>query len=221
MSSFKSTLLSYHEYLDDGLFSEMVMPEGIDTDLLVNVILKECGEMQPVWTNPIFMRKMIGLWSQQYERTFDKWLVAYNAEYNPIHNYDRHEELDETAQDQRYRTGTLNGEDHVQSDRKNTGGFTDTNTKSAYNANDYQPHDKTVRTYDNQNENYKDDSSTYRSDSENETNTNTIDRNLHAFGNIGITTTQAMLQADYEISKWNIYENIKDLFMQEFCIMIY
>ena len=59
MSSFKSTLLSYHEYLDDGLFSEMVMPEGIDTDILVSVILKECGEMQPVWTNPIFMRKMI------------------------------------------------------------------------------------------------------------------------------------------------------------------
>ncbi len=221
MSSFKSTLISYDRYFDDGLFSEMVMPEGIDKDILISVIMKECGEMQPVWTDPNYMKMMIGVWSERYQRTFDKWLAAYNAEYNPIHNYDRTEEFEEDNSDQFTRTGTLGGTDHRESDRKNTGGFTDTNTRTAYDSGTYQPHDKMARTYDNQNENFVEDATTSRTDSENSTNTGSIDRSLRAYGNIGVTTTQQMLEAEYSISKWNIYENIKDLFMQEFCIMIY
>ena len=61
MSNFKSTLLSYHRYLDDGLFKNLLVPEGIDSQILIQIILKECGEMTPVWTDPVFMQDMIGV----------------------------------------------------------------------------------------------------------------------------------------------------------------
>lgn len=40
-------------------------------------------------------------------------------------------------------------------------------------------------------------------------------------GNIGVTTSQQMLQAELDISRWNIVQQITDLFVTEFCIMVY
>ena len=44
---------------------------------------------------------------------------------------------------------------------------------------------------------------------------------LRAYGNIGVTTSQQMLQSELEISEWNIYEHIADLFIDEFCVLLY
>ena len=40
-------------------------------------------------------------------------------------------------------------------------------------------------------------------------------------GNIGVTTSQQMLEAELKISKWNIYEEITNLFLNEFVIYTY
>ena len=40
-------------------------------------------------------------------------------------------------------------------------------------------------------------------------------------GNIGVTTSQQMLQAELDIAQWNLYEHITDLFLSEFVIPIY
>ena len=45
--------------------------------------------------------------------------------------------------------------------------------------------------------------------------------NFRAYGNIGVTTSQQMLQSELDIQKWNIYEHIADMIISEFCIMIY
>lgn len=47
------------------------------------------------------------------------------------------------------------------------------------------------------------------------------DHTAHIHGNIGVTTSQQMLEAELEISKWNVYEHITDLFLTEFVIPIY
>lgn len=47
------------------------------------------------------------------------------------------------------------------------------------------------------------------------------DHVAHVHGNIGVTTSQQMLEQELEISKWNIYEHITDLFLTEFVIPIY
>lgn len=50
---------------------------------------------------------------------------------------------------------------------------------------------------------------------------NTTNRAGHVHGNIGVTTSQQMLEAELNLAKWNIYENITDLFLTEFIIPIY
>ena len=40
-------------------------------------------------------------------------------------------------------------------------------------------------------------------------------------GNIGVTTSQQMLQAELDLGYWNIYEKITELFLQEFTIPVY
>ena len=43
----------------------------------------------------------------------------------------------------------------------------------------------------------------------------------HIHGNIGVTTSQQMLQSELEIAQWNLYEHISDIFLSDFVIPIY
>lgn len=184
MSDFTSTLYSYDYYLDGGLFKNLNVPAEIDKDVLINVILMECGEMQPVWTNAEFMQEMIGVWSEKWQYTFQKWVNAQKIKYDPLYNYDRHEEIEDIHYNTVTNTGDIQGQ------------------KSAFDSSGFQPHDKTINNLMNQ-------------DNGNMT------REAHLYGNIGIVSSQQMLQSEYDIAYWNIYDHIKDIFMQEFCIMIY
>lgn len=180
MSNFKATIYGFDYYLDGGLFRDLTLPEGIDKDVLIDTILMECGEMQPVFTDAEFMQKMIGSWGKKYEWTFEKWIRAMDIEYDPLYNYDRHEEWDNTT--------TLNNKSEA------------TTKKSSYDSATLTPYDKVEGTDDN--------------------NGHEI-RKGHLYGNIGVTTSQQMLESEFKVAEWNIYEHIKDLFMQTFCVMIY
>ena len=80
-------------------------------------------------------------------------------------------------------------------------------------------------------DNLSESNSNTRTDNLTESNSNTRKDNLsektnssrigRAHGNIGVTTSQQMLQSELDIAKWNIYEQITDLFLSEFCIMVY
>lgn len=56
---------------------------------------------------------------------------------------------------------------------------------------------------------------------ENENAINSRSHSMRAFGNIGVTTSQQMLQAELDIDAWNVYEHITDLFIDEFCVLLY
>ena len=43
----------------------------------------------------------------------------------------------------------------------------------------------------------------------------------HEYGNIGITMVQDMLEKEYTVAEWNLYQHVTDLFLNEFCIMVY
>lgn len=54
-----------------------------------------------------------------------------------------------------------------------------------------------------------------------ETTSDSASRKGRAWGNIGVTTSQQMLEAELTIAEWNLYDHITDLFLQEFTIPIY
>lgn len=192
MSLSKITIQSFNTWLDGKLFDEMILPDGIDKDVLIKNILLEGAEFEVMYSNPNFMAEAIGLWSQKYYRTFEKWVTALDIEYNPLENYDRMEEWHDNGKS----TGTINTS---QNDTVNT------NT-SAYDSSSYVPDAQSV-------------SNGSSNSTSNGTNTN--DRTGRTHGNIGVTTSQQMLQSELDIAKWNIYKHITDLFLQEFTIMVY
>lgn len=52
-------------------------------------------------------------------------------------------------------------------------------------------------------------------------NNEVISHKARLFGNIGVTTSQQMLQSELDIARFNLFEQIADIFVSEFCLMIY
>lgn len=76
-----------------GIFDEIVLPDGIDHDLLINSIIDKCGLSTPLYTDEILLTQKINIFFLKNAHTFERLYNAYMAEYNPIHNYDRYESI--------------------------------------------------------------------------------------------------------------------------------
>lgn len=119
MSVAKMTLIGFYNALEDSspLFEDLTLPDGIDKDLFVNTLLMDAGEFEVLYDDPDFFKNMVTLWGKKWERTFEKWYKAVYFDYDPLYNYDRHEEWitetdsssrsDSTANRSSYDSATL------------------------------------------------------------------------------------------------------------------
>lgn len=210
------------------LFDNMNLPAGIDKDTVVNNILLEGSDFEVVYPDPDFMRSAIGVWSNKHYHTFEKWIAAQNLSYNPIENYDRMEDWTDTLDSDTTNTNVDTTTENTDTTVNTTGEQTDSgsveNTVSAFDADTYQPAEKSDT--DNTT-NTSTDTSSDVDFTHNSTITDTgtkDDTSVHTgrvHGNIGTLTTQEMLKSEYEIARFNIVQQITDLFLTEFCILIY
>ena len=255
----KLTLIGLYNY-DQTLFNGLTFPDGIDKDIAVNEILLRANEFCVLYTDPDFMKIQIGIWGQKHYRTFDKWVKALAEEFNPLHNYDRHEEIEDhsgkktnsktTADYTDARSVDMTAErtpNLRESSTENTtvtdGQMfpgTDETSVSAYDSSSYQPKEKT--THDMGTVEHATNGSvtnvTSGKDTTNNSGTDDMTRSgtladtsggetynashkAHIYGNIGVTTSTQMLEDYLRMERWNIYEQIADIFVDEFCIQIY
>ena len=238
MSQAKITLIGIENYLnpDKSVFDTMTLPEGIDKDTLIGTILLRCQEFELLYSDPDFLTDAVSIWSRKNYRTFDKWVKALEIEYDPLFNYDRTEEYTDTHSgsfnNSRNESGT-NGNTRTDdltmtNDLKDTNDVTTTHSEKAYNDSTYvgttqdvvdqdESHTGTVK-----NTGSVTDNGSFSSNAgANGTDAYTDIHKARLFGNIGVTTSQQMLQSELDIARWNLYEHIADLFAQEFCIMVY
>lgn len=215
MATAKITLIGFNNYYEN-LWDMLLVPSGIDKEELINNILLKGGEFEVLYSNPEFMKNMIGVWSNKWMHTMERWVKALSINYDPLENYDRKEEW---MDDGTRKTDTNRNEKAVGSDTSNSSGTGNTeNTRSAFDASDYQPHDKSTS---NSSGNNTSNSSTQANGTINEDEKTSNKRTGRAHGNIGVTTSQQMLQSELDIAKWNLYDEITDLFLSEFCIYTY
>lgn len=76
----------YH--INPNLFSEMIFPEGIDGDVLIDTILEECAELEILFPDPDYMQTSLARWSRVRAQAWQKTAEVLAAEYNPIWNKD-------------------------------------------------------------------------------------------------------------------------------------
>ena len=127
-----STIISYNAYLDGGLFANAAFPASIDKELVVDTILLNAGEFEPLYKDAEFMQHACEVWAKKWYHAFERWALALSEEYNPLHNYDRWEEIEEEHDD-----ATTNKLDASTSTKD-----TNTNKRSAFDSNNYEPHDQ-------------------------------------------------------------------------------
>ena len=225
---------------DSGLFSEMVYPSGFTADekqTTVGNILAECAELECLFADPDTMKTMIGLWSKLNISVWERIFTASQLEYNPIENYNRTEL--ETISDDRTDThsgndvNTSSGTDTETTSGSNTqtnaGTDTQTNSITSYDSNTQYVHDTSALQHGHT---VTDNGSGSASTNYGKTETLThgekvvhegdITRNNHTSGNIGVTTSQMMLEQEIEVSaKLNVIKMIVESFKDRFCLLVY
>lgn len=243
MSSATMTMLGMYNYLPD-IFDDLTFPTGIDKNIAVDEILLKCGEFEILYSNPAFLKQAITHWGKKHYRTFDKWVNALAIEFDPLYNYDRHEEYtDNKVSSGSSESGSAsagsrksnNGTDAQSISATSTstdGGSTNQRDVSAYDSATYEPREKETGTNSGTSSgngianNHSNETSNEIDQSSNKTNMQSnasekVIHSAHLYGNIGVTTSTQMLEDYLRVERFNIYEQIADIFVDEFCILVY
>lgn len=225
MAQSKITLIGLESFLEpNSVFDELTLPAGIDLETLKGTIFLRCQEFELLYPDPEFMRSAVKIWGMKNYWTFNKWVELINKQYDPLYNKDYFEEYKDTHSGAESGSGTSSQtDDHTRTDNlKSETDGTVTHAEKAFN--DTYMVDTSKDTTDGEVKHtgtQRDAGSlngTY-SDSKNDSYTN--NHTYHGYGNIGITSAQELFQRQAEVARFNLYEQIADLFCQEFCIMIY
>lgn len=206
------TLMGLYNY-DDTLFNQLEVPEGVDKQLLIDNILMECAELEVVYSNYHFIKWAIGRWSEKELVVWNKLKELFELDYNPIWNVDGTEEESITRALDRSTnsTGNINNASSVGVNSTNAHGVTGFNSEDYANA-EQDILDSTTGSTSN----------TDTQDQGNQKDLETITTKKTRGGNIGVTTTQKMLNEELDVRpKLNIYNYIVESFKSRFCLLIY
>lgn len=224
----KITLFGMETYLNaqnDSLFKSATFPASCDKDIFIDNLLIEGGEFGVLYADPDFMKAAIARWFAKNSLKFGKIFEAYNAAYDPTHNYDRTTEMSDTEQRQ---------EDKTHNDSVTSNNSTETSSGvttqsgnehkvSAYDESAYSPHDKDEGSVNEQ-------SGTVGSSSGTETQNGSegLKASLQrghserSYGNIGVTTTTQLLREEINFRKdFDPYDMMIDCFIFDFLIPVY
>lgn len=231
----KLTTIGIYNYYSN-LFDGLTFPAGIDKDIAITQILDRSAEFEIIYPDPVFFSQMITFWGKKHYRTFEKWIEGLSAPFDPLYNYDRYEEyVDErlgnaaqvTGNSSDMRTETAGNRQAVNSEAVESSGETE-NKVSAFDASNYSPKEKAESTNGQTTNASQVEGSSTVSNTAGKSDTATtesraekVKHSAHLYGNIGVTTSAQLLLEFLDVERWNIYEQISDLFVDEFCIMVY
>ena len=186
------------------IFDKFKVPAGVDKDILEPELLAEVAELESLYTDPDVLKDLIGAWSKRRLYAWTKLYATTKLEYDPIYNKDAYyEETEDRA---------LSGKDRQERDLKSAGESDSLHSTYGFNSNTAQPAEE-----DHVESETTDKGAIDGSRSEDET----ITRNRREYGNIGVTTTQHMIQEERDIADFDIYQYIITDFKHRFCVMVY
>lgn len=217
------SILGLYQYSTD-IFDLFKLPDGVSLDSVRDNILMELAELELLYPSGTFMKTAIGIWSTKQLPVWEKLYATTNLEYNPIYNYDRTEEWTEEETGNRNESRTQSQESNGESSGtvQNSGEDTVKSDVSAFNETSYTP--KELQTTTLGTENTSSGTAKQTTDITDDTDENSSRNNTRtgrAFGNIGVTTTQQMIEAERNVVKFNIVDYIVEDFKKRFCLLIY
>lgn len=224
MAKAKITLFGLYEYGkttgDYDLFDGITLPAGMDKDVLIGNIIHRGGEFEVLYAEPTFYKMCINNWMAKWTPTIERWWRALNLEYNPLENYDRQEDWrDDTTRNKDNITDFNELRTATDESGQDTSGSTEGKV-SAFDESTYQPSEKS-EVSSKSNTSGLTFGSTGSKTSDKETGIEMSGHSGRIHGNIGVTTSQQMLQSELDIARFNIYDEITNLFLTELTIYTY
>lgn len=212
---------------DNTLFDGFDVPEGLVKQIAIDSILMRTRELEILYPDFTYMKNRIAIWSNKYQLNWKKLYDTTVLEYNPIENYDRMEEWtdtdDETTTSARDNTRNTNNTVKSTSTNEIMNNVNVTDQNTAFNAG-LTDHAKQITDGDTT-ENGTITNTETGKDTENESvnggRTGKHTRNGRAHGNIGVTTSQQMIQSERDLVVFNLYDVIAESFIENFCLMVY
>ena len=196
---------------DPTIFDNLLLPTQIipkQKPVLINNILMECAEFEVLYPDAGFFKSALAAWSGIMVQVWQKLFDTTEFQYDPISNYDRNENYTDTITGNSNSTRTPNLTDEL------TNGLINTQAQNSYenagmvDAVKYTNSGKDTTTHKGNEQIYAQDS-------------RTIQHYARAYGNIGVTTTQQMIEQEREVVQLNMFRVIIEDFKMRFCLMIY
>lgn len=204
------------ELYDHDLFDDIKLPTGIDKEILVNTIFSKCATYSPLYHEHDLLVNMINNWFMTWYDSFDRIAKAMQEDYNPLHNYDRFEDIDRNFNHKGSVDKTYTGNETE--DETNISNDTSTGQVSAFDSSAWQNADKNT---DDLTANRDLTKTRNLSDEETRNLTDTQRETAHIYGNIGVTTSQQMLESEIDLrERYNIYNYIAQKFYDDFMLKI-
>lgn len=209
---------------DTTVFDLLELPEGLNRENTIKNIMLRCGDFELSYPDYNFMREAVGAWSYKYKDTFQKWYDIMTTEYNPIENYNREETMSEdwaggsnmtsTTQDSKSMSGNATQSHGSGSNKHRIVPF----NRSSNNTNAGILADENLTEYTDESHISAQDVMQYQESGGDHRET---DRTSIIKGNIGVTTSQQMIESELKLREWNLIDHIADLFVAEFCLCVY
>ena len=209
MSNATISIIGLYNY-DPTIFDNLHVPTAMETDkqTVIDNILMDCAEFEILYADSDFMKFAIDKWSAVLKPIWEHLYETTQYEYDPISNYDRTEKW--TDDDNRKITNdrTADLKDEL------TNGLTNTQAQNSYENAGMVDALKSTNSG-------KDTTTHTGTDKYTEQHSGKVTRDGHAYGNIGVTTTQEMITQEREIAVFSVINTIVSDFKMRFCLMIY
>lgn len=205
------SIMGMYEY-DPTVLDGLNVPEGMNKDTVVNNILLNCAELELIFSNIDIMKLAISTWSESNQLGWEKMYKTMTVEYNPIWNVDADILDSETISGAKANTRNIGRE----SESLETQNLTDTKSVQGFNSSSWAAAEKIDHTGTD-----KIESDETVVETENGTDSTERTYTQRRTGNIGVTTTQQMLEQERKIAEFNMVDYITNSFKKRFCLLIY
>lgn len=193
---------------------------GVDLETARDSILYQTAELSLACaSSPDMLRGLVKLWTDKNFNTWQELWNTLNYTYNPIYNYDREEHGKDNKTERHVEKPDITTTDDYERSLKDEGDSNTDTDVAAFNngltdADASHTHSKAEATGTTKNVNKRNGS--IKNDAD-----DILQHDFHAFGNIGVTTTQEMIQKQREVVQFNLIDYIVEDFKKEFCILVY
>lgn len=203
MSRVRITVSTMYQY-DRSIFDSIKLPStdkmSLDKETFIQCLLTECGDMLAIRSDPRLYRTTINAWAKKNAPNWEHMANTTTYQYDPIENYDRKEEFSDTRTRHSGGNHIATHDNDIKTDLKRAGFNTATLTLTD---------NQTVNDGGNTTTTYTDETS------------DAVEHTARLHGNIGVTTTQQMIEEERRIAEFNFYDYIIADFRQHMCVAIY